>query len=73
MVISLLNNILFKYLLIEGKRNLLAHKLSRDHIVSFKQSVDGRPVRELFTGAVALVKRSMTEGTWNNYRGLLDW
>ena len=33
MVISLLNNILFKSQHIEGKR-----KLSRDHIVSFKQS-----------------------------------
>ena len=71
-VISLNNNILFKSQHIEGKLNQLAD----DHIVSLKQSApwaaydfsDGCPARELITGAVALLKRSMTEGTWNNYR-----
>ena len=37
-VISMNNSILFKSQDIEGKLNLLADKLSRDNIVSFKQS-----------------------------------
>ena len=37
-IIFLDNNILFKSQHIKGKLNLLADKLPRDHIVSFKQS-----------------------------------